>query len=1256
MYRLSIVTFNARGLRARRKRRSIFRHLHLSYPNSVICLQETHSLEADEQLWRMEWGGDIVFSHGTENASGVAFLFPIKNSFNVGEVTKGIDGRMLIIEVKSNVCDVVLVGIYAPARDNQEVKCKFLDEFKRKIITMPNDRMVICGDFNIKLGPRDTDSKFQQCRAGRTLQNLVKEYDFVDIWRKANPNVRKYTWRRTRPLQQSRLDYVFVSECLYRGRQTKVCIDPGFLSDHSFVYAEIDARVSVRGPGIWRFNNLLLDDEKFVTEAKDELRKCKDGEAPYESHGHSKGLLFEILLSNIRSKAMRRGKEVKSEQRKEEKEMTEKVMRLEHRLEPERPETIRAYERAVNELDELKLKKGKLAILASGARWVEQGEKLSKYFLNLCKKRSVQKSIVSLKSSTGEILDDSKSILEYCAKYFRTLFKSDGVELESMNAFSLDESGPRLSEEERLSCEGIITAEECLSALKGMGKDKAPGITGFTTEFYTAFWEDLKDLLVEYINEAFVRKHFFITHVRGIIHLIPKKGDQMQLKNKRPICLIDVLYKIVAKVLASRLSTTLNKLVNQDQTGFVKGRYIGENLRLVSDIITYCNKENLEGILLTIDFKNAFDTLERDFIAFALNSFKFGEQFCDWIRLLYQDAQLSVINDGVTSEWFPCERGTFQGSPISGMLFILAIELLANRIRRCKEVEGITVSGIEVKVSLYADDMTVFLKNTDSLGVCLSIIEEFRKASGLEINISKTKIMWLGTLKGQQESCYDIEPVDEVKILGSKFSAKKDCYKDNVEPLVDKIVKVTNSWGQRNLTIKGRITVAKSLLMSQVIFLGSICEFERKDLERIQTHIMRFIWRGRPPKVAKRVMWQDVGHGGLNAPCVDAMLKALRITWVRRMHMNRDSSWRCILQAKIGEFQLDDLLRIQKSRLALKSWKIPQFYKDAIWDFQKLNSGTVVNGTDVKERIVWYNDDILVNARPVFISDMYRAGLKRISDILRPNGTFYSFDELKQKYPELRVNCLGYQGLVCSIPAKWRRLVRGSNYRCAQGNEPIQCMFGDAVFPLTELRSRHAYSLLIENRKPAAEQRWEREGYFVNWRKIYEVPYGCTMSTRLQSLQFRVLHRYIPTMRFLNVRHIKESPMCPRCDVEESIRHFLFDCQDIKPIWLHILRRLKSTFKLCDDFVQAKTVIFGYCRTKPIVNLIILLVKQCVVSTKSKEVRTNITIEMIKSGIEQQFKIEKQIATRCKTIDKFITRWGGVLAENGNLDFNKIMS
>ena len=168
---------------------------------------------------------------------------------------------------------------------------------------------------------------------------------------------------------------------------------------------------------------------------------------------------------------------------------------------------------------------------------------------------------------------------------------------------------------------------------------------------------------------------------------------------------------------------------------FCQGTVHRRKLRLVSDVITYCDEEHKEGILLAVDFRNAFDTVERKFILYALRAFNFGEDFCGWIETLYRDAQMSVINDGFTSEWFPCERGTFQASPISGMLFIIAIELLANRIRRCTEVSGIVINEIEVKVSLYADDMTLFLKDEESMGKCLSILEEFKTASGLDINI-----------------------------------------------------------------------------------------------------------------------------------------------------------------------------------------------------------------------------------------------------------------------------------------------------------------------------------------------------------------------------------------------------------------------------------------------------------------------------------------------------------------------------------------
>lgn len=521
-----------------------------------------------------------------------------------------------------------------------------------------------------------------------------------------------------------------------------------------------------------------------------------------------------------------------------------------------------------------------------------------------------------------------------------------------MSAFRLDDNDPKLTEEEHMVCEGRITKDECLTALKGMAKDKAPGITGFTAEFYVSFWDEFGDIIIEYINEAFEREQFFVNHVRGIIHLIPKKGDQMQLKNKRPICLIDVLYKIVAKVLASRLSIVLSRLISHDQTGFVRGRFIGENLRIVSDIISYCEEENMEGILLTVDFRSAFDTLERDFMMYALRSFNFGNSFCSWIKLLFSGAQLTVVNDGFTSKWFPCERGTFQGSPISGMLFILSIEMLANRIRRSQDVEGISINGVEVKVSLYADDMTIFLRNERSLAACLSILDEFRIASGLEINFNKTKMMWIGAWKNRRDSCNGIQAEVELKILGTKFSATKNCYKDNMESVKEKITRVINSWNQRSLTIKGRITIAKSLIMSHIIYFASICTFERTDLDAIQANIMRFIWRGRPPKVAKRVLWQDTAHGGLNAPCIGAIVRALRVVWARRIHISHDSSWRRILQARIGEFPLDNLFKGIKSQLALRKWRIPQFYKDVIHDFQMLNEMKVKTGSDVRQSII----------------------------------------------------------------------------------------------------------------------------------------------------------------------------------------------------------------------------------------------------------------------------------------------------------------
>ena len=134
-----------------------------------------------------------------------------------------------------------------------------------------------------------------------------------------------------------------------------------------------------------------------------------------------------------------------------------------------------------------------------------------------------------------------------------------------------------------------------------------------------------------------------------MITLIPKKGDQKLLKNKRAICLLDIIYIITTKVMANRLMQVIHKLIAGDQTGSIRGRYIGTNLRTVDDVVRYCESDKLSGIVMALDFKNAFNSVEHYFIYDVLRKFNFGNNFVEWIKLLHNNAELTVINNGYTS-------------------------------------------------------------------------------------------------------------------------------------------------------------------------------------------------------------------------------------------------------------------------------------------------------------------------------------------------------------------------------------------------------------------------------------------------------------------------------------------------------------------------------------------------------------------------------------------------------------------------------
>ena len=220
--------------------------------------------------------------------------------------------------------------------------------------------------------------------------------------------------------------------------------------------------------------------------------------------------------------------------------------------------------------------------------------------------------------------------------------------------------------------------------------------------------------------------------IEGVITCIPKTGKlRNDLKNWLPLTLINSVYKFISGMIANRLKPELPYLINEDQTGFISGRFIGENTRTVYDLIEHCDTYHNKGLILILDFAKAFDTIEWPFINTIFQHLNFGETFCKYLKLLQTNSYLRIEQNGFLSERVPLSRGCRQGDPISPYVFVICAEVLSHVLRECEDVRGIMVHKVEMLVSQYADDTTLFLdEDLKSFNCVVKISNGLRKGLG----------------------------------------------------------------------------------------------------------------------------------------------------------------------------------------------------------------------------------------------------------------------------------------------------------------------------------------------------------------------------------------------------------------------------------------------------------------------------------------------------------------------------------------------
>ena len=606
------------------------------------------------------------------------------------------------------------------------------------------------------------------------------------------------------------------------------------------------------------------------------------------------------------------------------------------------------------------------AILHAKARWVSEAEHNSKYFFAL-EKRQAKNKQMSATIVDGKINRNQGKILQAQQEYFSKLYRSN-VNVESKMNCKPDRE---LDEHTKTGLDKEITMDEIQIAIKSMARNKSPGLSGLSVDIYIVFWQRLKQPFYEMVQEVYKQGIFYEGAQNGIITLLPKpERDLLFLKNWRPIILLETVYKVISKVITNRIKGTLSTLINEDQTGFVKGRQISENIRKLLDVIDITDRDDIAGLLLSIDFSKAFDNVEFVAVRNILRWLNFGEYIIKWVDVLFKDFKFMTLSNRYFSNQIKVEKGLFQGNPVAPYLFVLVIELLATKLRRNKNIKCIKIGQEEFLLTLFADDLGIFLDvDQKTWYETFQELELFKRDTGMVINYDKITVHRLGSAKKANAKLYSHNHIrwsnKPFKMLGIMIcDNKEDLFELNYDPVIKNIESILCRWAHHNLSLLGKVLLANTLIVSLLIYkFMVISQTPEKYLKRIEQLINTFIWKGGKSKLPAKIMRGLKCDGGAGLFDIQKKEWSVKIQWVYKLQKETvitEMSKLLLKELKGVEIHNTSLNEADCDRL----FKTESFWKDVMKLRAKLISLEEVK--NIKEQPLWFNSNVRIRNDPIY--------------------------------------------------------------------------------------------------------------------------------------------------------------------------------------------------------------------------------------------------------------------------------------------------
>ena len=837
---------------------------HIKNRNAIIFLQETHN--ANIILLENIWEGKVHISSGTGGSRGVITL-STKN-FNIKSFKSDTEGRYLFTTIElGNSHLLYTANIYSP--NNHDESKVFITETLRDwdhFCLHQNDQThshssyVIAGDLNCVLSETDSQNRNRTASEKRLSEVILTNMEERDMYDSAlrSSNGNNFTWNRGDIF--SKIDHIFLSVDLLESTKAYNTIWDLVKSDHAAINIKVRRKdINRRG---FSYPKLYLSDLRIngATELiKAEINKAIE-EFPSHWNPHQKLDFIKLVIrtnilelrakhksSNFLVDALRAALNQFSSFPSLDSDQTEQFNSIRAKL--SREEDILS---------------DKLRIMA-GVKWIEEGERSTKFFLNSINSTRAASTLDYLNTDNGPV-HHIKDILQHAKDFYNNLYTNQ----TPTNVDGFYDNCPLLSVNAQNDLDKPLTMSDLRTALKSC-TDSTPGLDGIPYSYYKIFSNQLLPLIMDSWNYSLSTKTLPQSQSTSVISLIPKVGkDKHDIKNWRPISISSCDLKIITKSLSIKVGKFLNEIICESQMGYVPGRDINFNNRLLRTAMNFCNSNDLDYICMSLDAQKAYDSLDHNYITNTLKNYGFPKNFIDMVDVLHRNNNAQVQVNGFLSERFSIKRGVKQGDALSCALFIIAIDPLLRNLEQNRLIDHLNVTtNCQIKTIAYADDIAIVTRNTDeSINCCFQEYSKLTKMSGLTLNADKTEILNLSSsAKVNTTSIYNnielnLTHKNAIVICGNYLSLDQQAsYEHNVTNKIKKLNNQLNKWRGRNLSINGRMIIVKTFAISQLIFTTQFQTILVKDLKRIEHLCYSFVWNG-PDRVKRSVLKAGRQEGG----------------------------------------------------------------------------------------------------------------------------------------------------------------------------------------------------------------------------------------------------------------------------------------------------------------------------------------------------------------------------------------------------------